>query len=46
MAIVILLSNAEQRHTAEEVVHRMVKKAVELEGTVTVRTSPSDPKHV
>lgn len=34
---VILLSNDEQRHAAEELVHRMVKRAVELEGTVTVR---------
>ncbi|KAI0601423.1 hypothetical protein F4775DRAFT_542119 [Biscogniauxia sp. FL1348] len=32
---IILLSNDEQRHAAEELVHRMVKKAVELEGTVT-----------
>ncbi|KAI4870242.1 D-lactate dehydrogenase mitochondrial precursor [Hypoxylon rubiginosum] len=33
---IILLSNDEQRHAAEELVHRMVKRAVELEGTVTV----------
>ncbi|KAI0003468.1 hypothetical protein F4779DRAFT_601946 [Xylariaceae sp. FL0662B] len=32
---IILLSNPEQRHEAEELVHRMVKRAVELEGTVT-----------
>ncbi|RWA13686.1 hypothetical protein EKO27_g1416 [Xylaria grammica] len=32
---IILLSNDEQRHDAEELVHRMVKRAVELEGTVT-----------
>ncbi|CAJ2500023.1 Uu.00g028760.m01.CDS01 [Anthostomella pinea] len=32
---IILLSNEEQRHAAEELVHRMVKRAVELEGTVT-----------
>ncbi|KAI1175542.1 hypothetical protein F4777DRAFT_588458 [Nemania sp. FL0916] len=32
---IILLSNPEQRHAAEELVHRMVKRAVELEGTVT-----------
>lgn len=32
----ILLYNDAQRHKAETVVHRMVKKAVELEGTVTV----------
>lgn len=34
--LVILLSNEEQRHDAEALVHRMVKRAVELEGTVTV----------
>lgn len=34
--LVILLSNEKQRHDAEELVHRMVKRAVELEGTVTV----------
>ncbi|KAI0023883.1 D-lactate dehydrogenase mitochondrial precursor [Xylariomycetidae sp. FL0641] len=32
---IILLSNPAQRHAAEELVHRMVKRAVELEGTVT-----------
>ncbi|KAI8963665.1 D-lactate dehydrogenase mitochondrial precursor [Daldinia sp. FL1419] len=32
---IILLSNPEQRDAAEELVHRMVKRAVELEGTVT-----------
>ncbi|RYO77737.1 hypothetical protein DL766_010032 [Monosporascus sp. MC13-8B] len=32
---IILLSNDEQRKAAEELVHRMVKRAVELEGTVT-----------
>ncbi|KAI1334331.1 D-lactate dehydrogenase mitochondrial precursor [Xylariaceae sp. FL0016] len=32
---VILLLNDKQRHDAEEMVHRMVKKAIELEGTVT-----------
>ncbi|KAI0127054.1 glycolate oxidase [Xylariales sp. AK1849] len=31
----ILLSNDEQRHAAEELVHTMVKRAVEMEGTVT-----------
>ncbi|KAH8734771.1 hypothetical protein BGZ61DRAFT_342459 [Ilyonectria robusta] len=31
----ILLYNDAQRHKAETVVHRMVKKAVEMEGTVT-----------
>lgn len=37
--LVILLSNEKQRHDAEELVHRMVKRAVELEGTVTVSVS-------
>ncbi|KAI0468476.1 hypothetical protein F4859DRAFT_205235 [Xylaria cf. heliscus] len=32
---IILLSNDQQRHDAEVLVHRMVKRAVELEGTVT-----------
>ncbi|KAK8064177.1 D-lactate dehydrogenase (cytochrome) [Apiospora saccharicola] len=32
---IILLSNDEQRRDAEDLVHRMVKKAVEMEGTVT-----------
>ncbi|KAI0151571.1 hypothetical protein GGR57DRAFT_470750 [Xylariaceae sp. FL1272] len=32
---IILLSNEKQRRDAEELVHRMVKRAVELEGTVT-----------
>ncbi|KAI0868279.1 hypothetical protein GGS24DRAFT_482867 [Hypoxylon argillaceum] len=32
---IILLSNEKQRQDAEELVHRMVKRAVELEGTVT-----------
>jgi D-lactate dehydrogenase (cytochrome) len=32
---IILLSNEQQRHDAEELVHRMVKRAVEMEGTVT-----------
>ncbi len=31
----IVVYNPEQRHTAEEVVHRMVKNAIALEGTVT-----------
>ena len=31
----IILFNDQERHTAEEVVHRMVKRAVEMEGTVT-----------
>lgn len=35
MRIAILLYNDEQRKQAEEVVHRMVKRAVEMEGTVT-----------
>jgi hypothetical protein len=40
---VILLYNDEERKTAEEVVHRMVKRAVEMEGTVTVRGSTPQP---
>ncbi|KAK7967891.1 putative D-lactate dehydrogenase (cytochrome) [Apiospora aurea] len=32
---IILLSNDQQRLDAEDLVHRMVKKAVEMEGTVT-----------
>lgn len=32
----ILLYNDQQRKKAEELVHKMVKRAVELEGTVTV----------
>jgi hypothetical protein len=35
--VVILLYNDKERKTAEAVVHRMVKRAVEMEGTVTVR---------
>jgi len=31
----IILYNDSQRKTAEEIVHRMVKRAVELKGTVT-----------
>lgn len=31
----ILLFNEAERKTAEDVVHRMVKRAVEMEGTVT-----------
>ncbi|KAF2458175.1 hypothetical protein BDY21DRAFT_284737 [Lineolata rhizophorae] len=31
----ILIYNEKERHTAEEVVHRMVKRAIELEGTAT-----------
>ena len=31
----ILLFNEKERKTAEDVVHRMVKRAVEMEGTVT-----------
>lgn len=37
----ILLYNDAERKTAEDVVHRMVKRAVEMEGTVTV-TLPHD----
>ncbi|KAI1815210.1 hypothetical protein GGS20DRAFT_576305 [Poronia punctata] len=32
---IILLSNEQQRQAADSLVHRMVKRAVELEGTVT-----------
>lgn len=35
----ILLYGETERQIAEEVVHRMVKRAVEMEGTVTVRLS-------
>ena len=38
----ILLYNDAQRLKAEAVVHRMVKRAVEMEGTVTV-SSPVHP---
>lgn len=31
----ILLFNDSERKTAEDVVHRMVKRAIEMEGTVT-----------
>jgi D-lactate dehydrogenase (cytochrome) len=42
--IVILLYQEAQRRTAEDVVHKMVKRAVELEGTVTVSSPiPSLP---
>jgi D-lactate dehydrogenase (cytochrome) len=34
-ATAIMLYNDKQRKEAEEVVHRMVKRAVEMEGTVT-----------
>ena len=36
----ILVYNDDQRKKAEELVHNMVKRAVELEGTVTVSSSP------
>ena len=36
MRTAILLYNDAQRQKAETVVHRMVKRAVEMEGTVTV----------
>jgi D-lactate dehydrogenase (cytochrome) len=35
LVIAILLYNDKQRKQAEELVHRMVKRAVEMEGTVT-----------
>ncbi|KAH8150908.1 uncharacterized protein LAJ45_05090 [Morchella importuna] len=31
----ILLYNDRERRTAEDVVHRMIKRAIEMEGTVT-----------
>lgn len=34
-ATAILLFNEKERKVAEDVVHRMVKRAVEMEGTVT-----------
>ena len=34
-SLAILLYNDKQRKQAEELVHRMVKRAVEMEGTVT-----------
>ncbi len=37
--IAILLYSDAQRQKAEKVVHRMVKRAIEMEGTVTVRHS-------
>ena len=39
MVAAILMYNMEERKIAEEFVHRMVKRAVEMEGTVTVRTA-------
>lgn len=38
---VIVLYNEKERRKAEECVHRMVKKAVEMEGTVTVSLKDS-----
>lgn len=38
----ILLYNDAQRKKAEAVVHRMVKRAVEMEGTVTVSSEMQD----
>jgi D-lactate dehydrogenase (cytochrome) len=35
LAIAILLFNEKERKTAEDIVHKMVKRAVEMEGTVT-----------
>jgi D-lactate dehydrogenase (cytochrome) len=35
MGIAIMLYNDKQRKQAEDLVHRMVKRAVEMEGTVT-----------
>jgi hypothetical protein len=39
LIVAILLYNDAQRLKAEAVVHRMVKRAVEMEGTVTVGSS-------
>jgi D-lactate dehydrogenase (cytochrome) len=36
--LVILVYNDNERKLAEACVHRMVKRAVEMEGTVTVST--------
>jgi FAD linked oxidases, C-terminal domain len=35
VSVAILLFNEKERKTVEEVVHRMVKRAIEMEGTVT-----------
>jgi D-lactate dehydrogenase (cytochrome) len=35
IVVAILLYNDKERKQAEELVHRMVKRAVEMEGTVT-----------
>lgn len=35
LALAIILFNDNERKIAEDVVHRMVKRAVEMEGTVT-----------
>lgn len=37
--LAILVYSAGQRPRAEAVVHRMVKRAIDMEGTVTVRLS-------
>lgn len=42
----ILIYNDAQRKKAETVVHRMVKRAVEMEGTVTVHTSVNNQSYV
>lgn len=39
----MLFYNEEERKLAEECVHRMVKRAIEMEGTVTVRLLPFLP---
>ena len=33
--LAIILYNEKERHVADDLVHRMVKRAVEMEGTVT-----------
>ena len=35
MCAAILLFNEKEKHVADDLVHRMVKRAVEMEGTVT-----------
>lgn len=39
--LAILIYNDAQRKKAETIVHRMVKRAVEMEGTVTVSNKKS-----
>lgn len=47
MGPVILVYNDTERKLAEDCVHRMVKRAVEMEGTVTVSPfKASHPHHL